>query len=110
MSTRILRIKDVDGIEHTVGASTDEVVCVSINYKRDGNPVFRGKDGCYEVIVVSQADLAKKEEKQEKKEPPAKVLYTIPGGKVACVTLDIADPPAKAKKEEKPIVLERVQE
>jgi hypothetical protein len=110
MSTRILKIREMGGAEHKVGDSTDEVVCVGINYKRDGNPFYRGKEGCYEVLVVTQEALAKKEAKQEKKELPAKVLYTIPGGNVAMVALDIADEPKANKKEEKPLVLERVQE
>jgi hypothetical protein len=109
MSTRILKIREMNGAEHNVGDSTDELVCVGINYKRDGSTAsYKGPEGCYEVLVVTKLALAKKEEKQEKKEVPAKVLYTIPGKNVALVMHDISEEPKANKKEEKPIVLERV--
>jgi len=105
---KILQIDVSNGISYKVGITTDEVMFVGIQYKRDGNPFYRGKDGCYEVHVVRQADLAKKEEKQEKKLPPALILYTVPGKSVVLVTHDIAED-NKPARESNPIVLERVQ-
>ena len=91
------------------GDMIGDMFIVGINYKRDGNPFYRGKDGCYEVLAVTSDALAKKEEKQEKKEVVPKILYTVPGHAIILVTHDVSEDKKEKKEKDKPIKLERVE-